>query len=95
MEYWHLASDLSSMLHIQKRTQYSANRHSSQNATLLEYKTLDTVQKCKQGLGMMLAADHVNGDRYYTQWQEYTVCTDVLCWVCGRKQETQQLHFTY
>jgi hypothetical protein len=43
----------------------------------------------------MLAADHINSDGYYTQWQEYTVCTDVLCWVCGRKQETQQLHYIY
>jgi len=44
----------------------------------------------------MLAADHhINSDGYYTQWQEYAVFTDVLCWVCGRKQETQQLHYTY
>jgi len=44
---------------------------------------------------MTLAADHVNSNGYYTQWQEYRVCTDVLCWVCGRKQETQCLHYTY
>jgi hypothetical protein len=43
----------------------------------------------------MLAADRVNSDSYYTQWQEHRVCMDVLCWVCGRKQETQQLRCTY
>jgi len=87
--YWHLASNLSSTLHIQKRTQYSVNRYSSQNATLSECKTPDTVHKCKWGLGMMLAADHINSDSYNIQWQECRVCTDVLCWVCGRKQDTQ------
>lgn len=91
----HLASNFGSILYIQKTTQYSVNTYSSQNAMLLEYETPDTVQKCKEGLGMMLAADHINSDSYYTQQQEYTVCTDVLCWVCGRKQETQQLHYTY
>ena len=43
----------------------------------------------------MLAADHINSDSYYTQRQEYRVCMDGLCWVCGRKEETRQLHFTY
>jgi len=43
---------------------------------------------------MILAADQVNSDSYYTQWQEYGVWTDVLCWDYGRKQNSYITHIS-